>query len=78
MSTARFILRYTGKGPIPDRDRRRIRDSPGARILDDSSRMLLVEAPEDTLADLMNSMPEWVSARERTIKRPDPRPKLRS
>jgi hypothetical protein len=78
MSAARFILRYTGKGPIPARDRERIRDSPGAHILDDSSRMLLVEAPEDTMEALISSMPDWVSARERTIKMPDPRPKLRS
>lgn len=77
MSAARFILRYTGEGPIPAEDRERIRHSPGARILDDSSRMLLVEAPEDTMEMLINSMSDWVSARERTITRPDPRPKLR-
>lgn len=72
----RFILRYKGSGPKPDEDVERIRGLAGTRVLDDSSRMLLVAAPESELQGLINSMPDWVMSPEQTIQLPDPRPKI--
>ena len=72
---SRFILRYRGTGPKPDEDVQRIRALPNTIVLDDSPRMLLVEAPEDELKAALASMREWVMSQERMIPLPDPRPK---
>ena len=40
---ARFILRYTGTGPRPNAHVARLRQVPGAKVLRESDRMLLVE-----------------------------------
>lgn len=73
---ARFILRYKGSGPKPDEDVERIRKSPDTTVLDDSSRMLLVAAPESQLRSLIASMPDWLISAEQTIKLPNPNPQI--
>jgi len=74
-----FILRFTGRGAAPDSDLERIRSTPGVSILDSSSsRMLLVEAPSDTVSQLAETLPGWSWTSERTIPLPDPRPKIRT
>ena len=40
----RYIVRYAGEGSRPAADVQRIRASRGLNVLDDSSRMMLVEA----------------------------------
>ena len=41
----RFVMRYHGAGPRPEDVVERVRTLPESRIIDDSGRMLLVEAP---------------------------------
>ncbi len=72
----RFILRYKGSGPKPDGDVNRICSLPDTTVIDRSSRMLLVGAPEPELRALIASMPDWVMSPEQTIKIPEPRPKI--
>ncbi len=73
---ARFILRYRGTGPAPEAHVERIRALPEARVLDASSRMMLVEAREEDLRNAVSEMPGWVLSAEQTIPLPDPRPKV--
>ena len=73
---AGFILRFRGAGSIPAEDIERIRALEGVKVVDTTSRMLLVDAPGDALKSLIDSMPEWLLSQERTISMPDPRPKL--
>jgi hypothetical protein len=72
-----YILRYIGTGPRPAADVQRIRAVPELTVLDDSSRMMLVEASEQQLTKVMGSMPGWTWSPERRIHLPDPRPKPR-
>jgi hypothetical protein len=72
----RYILRYRGPGVKPDKDVERIRALPDTSVLDESSRMMLVGAPETELRGLIESMPDWVMSTEQTLKIPDPRPKI--
>ena len=76
MAKDRFILRFRGTGSIPAEDMERIRALPDVDVIDSTSRMLLVEAPEDEVKSLVQSMPEWVLSPEQTVGRPDPRPKV--
>ena len=74
---SRFILRFRGKGTKPTQDVERIRALPDTEVLRDSSRMILVEAPEAELKAAVASMPQWMMTEERVVSLPDPRPKLR-
>jgi hypothetical protein len=73
----KYILRYRGEGMRPEEDVELIRSLPKTAVLDDSGRMLLVEAPEDDLRMALQSLPDWVMAEEKFIPLPDPRPKVR-
>jgi hypothetical protein len=73
-----FILRFKGPGAAPAADLERIRSAPGVKVVDSSPRMVLVEAPTETVRQLAEALPGWTSAPERTIPLPDPRPKVRS
>ena len=77
MPSGRFILRYRGAGQAPEGDLDRIRAVPGAEVVDQSARMLLVEGPVDPLKALVDSMPEWIMTTERMVPLPDARPKIR-
>jgi hypothetical protein len=75
----RFIMRFTARRPTLDADLERIRATPGVTVLDSSSpRMLLVQAPLETVSRLAEAMPDWTYCPEQTIPLPDPRPKVRS
>ena len=74
---AKFIVRYVGTGSRPAADVKRIRAAPAVKVLDDSSRMMLVEASEAGLKKVVQSMPGWTWSPERSIRLPDPRPKPR-
>ena len=74
----KFILRFRGSGDEAASDLQRIRSSPGIKVLDEaSSRMVLVEAREEDVRQLVESMPEWIAVEERTYQLPDPRAKLK-
>jgi hypothetical protein len=49
----------------------------GARVIDQSDRTLLVEAPDGELKELMSGMSRWAVGDERTFPLPDHRPKPR-
>ena len=72
----RFILRFEGDGDKPAGDVERIRALPNTKIIDDSSRMLLVEAPGAKVAELIEALPQWSLSREHFVPVPDVRPKL--
>ena len=74
----RFILRFTGAGPIPADDLQRWRSLPDCHIVDQTSRMLLVEAEEQLLRDLVRERRDWrVTPETTTVRIPDPRPVVR-
>jgi len=75
---SRYILRFRGEGTRPEKDVEFIRSLPETTVLDDSPRMLLVEAPEDVLRGALQSLPDWVMVEEKSIPLPDPRPKVRN
>jgi hypothetical protein len=76
---ARYILRFTGKGASPDHAKQRLAKLPDVTIVDESARMLLVEAPPETIDRLTNELPGCAATLERVIPPPTPPwPKLRS
>jgi len=46
-------------------------------VLDDTPRMMLIEAGARSLKSLIGSMPGWTCTPERAIPLPDPRPRPR-
>ncbi len=74
----RYILRFRGSGPKPEEDVQRIRLWPNTTVVDDSSsRMILIEAPEDQLPALAAALSDWVATPEEMISLPDPIPRVR-
>ena len=73
----RFILRFNGVGEKPAEDVQRIRSLPNATVLDDSARMILIEAPDAAIAELVKLLPQWGVSQESLVPLPDSRPKLR-
>ncbi len=77
MAPRRYVLRYQGGGAKPAGDVARIRQLPGVSVADESSRMLLVEGDEESLAGLAESLPGWAVAPEQSYSVPDTRRRLR-
>ena len=48
---------------------------PGARVIDQSERTLLVEVPDGELRSLMPNLSRWILGEERSIPLPDSRPR---
>lgn len=72
MERRRYILRYRGQGSTPGADLARVHDLAGLHVVDASSpKMLLVEAGEQTMADLADSLTDWIISPEHTIALPD-------
>jgi hypothetical protein len=71
----RYILRFRGPGSTPPEDVRLISSVPGARVIDQSDRVLLVEAPDGELRQLVSGMSRWVIGEERRYPLPNSRPK---
>ncbi len=64
----RFVLLHKGRGNPPKEDCERIQALPGVRIIDDElPRLLLVEAKEEELRDLITQMPSWVMTAETSV-----------
>jgi hypothetical protein len=75
---ARFILRYRGAGSHSEIDLARLLARRNARVVDQTSRMVLVEGSAAALEDEFGDDPDWLVTPERSVQRPDPRPKVRS
>jgi len=73
---SRYVLRFQGKGAKPREDVSRIAAVPGVAILDETSRMLLVEVPEGSVRRIQDEFPDWVASPEEMIELPDPRYKV--
>jgi hypothetical protein len=75
----RFVIRYHGAGPRPEDVVERVRKLPESRIVDDSGRMLLVEAPAAehlTAAIGKAGGGEWLVAPEQGYAVPDTRKRV--
>jgi hypothetical protein len=70
----RFVLRYQGDGDRPPRDVTRVRRTRGATVLDESPRMLLVEADRPVIDSLLERLDGWAVAEETTVPLPHVRP----
>jgi hypothetical protein len=54
-----------------------LRTDTRVQIIDEMPRLLLIECPEEAAAEWLAQMPGWKLERERRVKVPDPRPKLK-
>ena len=74
----RFILRYQGAGAKPQSDVKKFSSLSNVKLVDESAKMLLVEAPtEKSLADAVADVEGWAICPECSIELPPPHPKLR-
>jgi len=71
----RYILRYLASQSAPADHVASIRAQPGVRVIDATSRMLLVDGAEPALREALKQLPGWSLHEEQTIQRPDPRQK---
>ena len=74
---SRFILRYRGQGARPQDAVEKILAIGGASVLEDSDRMMLVEAPEQELRKAIGSEADWIITPEVKYEVPDTRKKVR-
>lgn len=72
----RYILRYRGEGNMPPTAVAQVNALPKARIVDQSSRMLLVEAADNSLSRLVKTLSDWSCTPEKLIKLPRTKPNL--
>lgn len=69
----RYILRFSGGGPMPADDLARIGALEDVTVIDRSSpRMLLVEASGAALRKLVDNMPGWMMYVEAPVSLPQP------
>ena len=72
----RFIVRYRGKGSAPTEAVERAGGAPGVRVVDQTSRMLLVEGTEEAVQSAFPDRDGWLITAERRYEIPDPRPRV--
>jgi hypothetical protein len=73
----RYILRYAQSSSAPTDHLESIRATPGLKVIDESPKMLLVDADESVLRRKLQSMPGWSLHSEQGIPLPDTRQKIR-
>jgi hypothetical protein len=73
VAKGRFVLRYRGDGAKPEADVARVQGLADAVVLDESARMLVVESDADRLGALVDALPDWVMAPDRSYQVPDTR-----
>jgi hypothetical protein len=73
---ARFVLHYGGEAPRPKDVVRRIRAISGASIVDDSDRLLLVDAPEAELRAVLEPHGDWSITPEKKYRVPSTRKRV--
>jgi hypothetical protein len=62
---ARYILLYNGKGLKPAPDVEQIRSTSGVKVLDEASRMLLVEGRAAELKRVLDELTSWSMTTEK-------------
>ena len=70
----RYVLRYTGAGPVPTADVERVRAC--ASVLDTAGRTLLVDGPARRLRTMVAGLGDWVVAPEVVEPLPSTRPRV--
>jgi hypothetical protein len=73
----RFVVRFRGQGATPKDDVAIVRAAPGARVLDEGARMLLVEAPSRSALSEIEQLPNWIVVPETSVPLPNTRASLR-
>lgn len=63
MKTQRFVLTYTGEGPMPSGDVKQLKEQ--VSVLDQRSQSLLVEDAPEHLSRMLQTMPRWQAGPER-------------
>lgn len=72
----RFILRYRGTGAAPADEVAGICALPAVKVVDRSSKMLLVESADHSLGHCIQDFPNWSVTAETRTPLPDPKPRL--
>lgn len=72
----RYVLRYTGRGPVPAADVARVRER--TRVLDAQGRTLLVEAPAGGADEVIDGLDGWVGTPEHVVPLVPVRPRVRA
>jgi hypothetical protein len=72
----RFIVRFRGSSPHKE-IAARLRDAPAIDVLQETDRMVLVEAEEADLLDVVKPTSSIVIVPERSYERPDALPTIR-
>lgn len=73
---ARYVLRYTGTGPVPSADLDRV--EARARVVDRAGPTLLVEGTRARVDALVKTLPHWVAAPETVVALSPTRPQVRA
>ena len=71
----RYVLRYTGTGPVPTDDVERVRTC--AHVIDTAGRTLLVEGSARRVRAMVAGLGDWVAAPETVVPMPPARPRVR-
>jgi len=74
---ARYILRYRHAAEAPRSDLEKIRGAPNLKVVDESPRMVLVDADEDAAHATVHGMDGWTVTPETMTPLPDTRKKIR-
>jgi hypothetical protein len=71
-----YIVRYTKSASAPQEEKDRVKSFPGVQVVDESSRMLLIQTSPETAAALDAALPDWAVSAEQEYTLPNPRPKV--
>lgn len=74
----RYIFRFQGKGAIPQDTLEAIRQRDGVTVLDETARMVLVQAEEAAAQGLATELAGWSCTEEKMLARPTPWPNVRT
>ena len=72
---ARFILRFSGDA-APEEHTQIVRAAPNVKLVDQSPKMMLLEASEDDAKRLADRLPGWTLSPEVQYKIPDTRKRI--
>jgi hypothetical protein len=72
-----YIVRYTKGTSAPDEEKDRVKAFPDVQVLDESPKMLLIQASPETAAALGGTLPDWLVSAQQEYTIPNPRPQVR-
>ena len=73
---SQYILQYQGTLPVPAEHLESIRSTPGLKVLDESTNMMLVGGEVSALREKLKQLPGWSINPEMEYPMPDTRQKL--